>query len=509
MKLSKLVEYAQVSIGQGAPQTAADFSTEGDPFIRAGSLETLTSGGSIDSLEFISKDSAKKNKLKLYPANSVVFAKSGMSATKDRVYKLTRPCYVVSHLAILTPGEITHPDYLRLVIQKYKPSTLIKDSAYPSIKQSAIENFKLPFPPNEDQIRIATILTRAEKLITKRKKSIKALDELLKSTFLEMFGDPVRNEKGWEKKALKFFGQIITGNTPSRNDENNYSSNFIEWIKTDNIVVDKTFLTTATESLSEIGLNKARFVTRGALLVACIAGSVKSIGRVAIADRQVSFNQQINAIQPNEKVDSFFLYWLFKMSKLYIQNHATKGMKKILTKGDFEKIVMILPPLPLQNQFAAIVEKVESLKTKYTQSLTELENLYGSLSQRAFKGELDLSKVPIEKEKQIADLHGEVKETSSMTAEQSASNEPSASKKYSEEELIKIIQSLAGKTFSFDSLMTELEKASFEEPPQYEELKNQIYKMLEGPNPLLTQTLVDIKKESGEVKKEIVLSVNK
>jgi len=57
--------------------------------------------------------------------------------------------------------------------------------------------------------------------------------------------------------------------------------------------------------------------------------------------------------------------------------------------------------------------------------------------------------------------------------------------------------------------MTELEKASFEEPPKYEKLKNQIYKMLKGPNPLLSQTLVDIKKESGAVKKEIVLSVNK
>ena len=56
---------------------------------------------------------------------------------------------------------------------------------------------------------------------------------------------------------------------------------------------------------------------------------------------------------------------------------------------------MILPPLSLQNQFAAIVEEVEILKARYTQSLNELENLYGSLSQRAFKGELDLSKVPV------------------------------------------------------------------------------------------------------------------
>jgi type I restriction enzyme S subunit len=70
-------------------------------------------------------------------------------------------------------------------------------------------------------------------------------------------------------------------------------------------------------------------------------------------------------------------------------------MKKILTKGDFEKITMIKPPVNLQNQFASIVEKVEIIKTRYQQSLTDLEYLYGALSQKAFKGELNLSRVPL------------------------------------------------------------------------------------------------------------------
>ncbi|BDI03969.1 hypothetical protein CATMQ487_09390 [Sphaerotilus microaerophilus] len=82
-------------------------------------------------------------------------------------------------------------------------------------------------------------------------------------------------------------------------------------------------------------------------------------------------------------------------------------MKKILTKGDFEKITMIKPPFELQNQFAVVVEKVEALKSRYQQSLTDLEALYGALSQQAFKGELDLSRVTlpatsIEGEKTVA-----------------------------------------------------------------------------------------------------------
>lgn len=294
------------------------------------------------------------------------------------------------------------PEYIfygiNLHLAKIERNTAFVTVKHISSKQ--IKEIKFPFPPLEDQIRIANILSKAEALISQRKESLRLLDELLKSTFLEMFGDPVRNEKGWEKLTLKEFGKIITGNTPPRNDDDNYSSNFIEWIKTDNIESDKLFVTKATEYLSESGAAKARFVDKGALLIACIAGSIESVGRAALTNRRVSFNQQINAIQPSEDISSYFLLWLFKISKLYIQNHATKGMKKILTKGDFEKIIMINPPLKLQTQFAHIVEKTEALKAYYQTSLQELENLYGSLSQKAFssagasaqagKGELGL-----------------------------------------------------------------------------------------------------------------------
>lgn len=273
---------------------------------------------------------------------------------------------------------------------------------FPEVKRTSI-----PLLPLNDQIRIAHLLGKADGMIAQRKQHLQQLDDLLKSVFLDMFGDPVRNEKGWDRPELKAFGKISTGNTPPRNEPANYDGDFIEWIKTDNITGDAVFVTPATEYLSEVGAKKARTLTTGALLVACIAGSVESIGRAALTDRTVSFNQQINAIQPSKDVNSMYLYGLFKLSRAYIQSHATKGMKRILTKGDFEKITMIKPPFEIQNQFAAIVEKVEALKSRYQQSLTDLEALYGALSQQAFKGELDLSRValpaaPIEGESPVA-----------------------------------------------------------------------------------------------------------
>lgn len=256
------------------------------------------------------------------------------------------------------------------------------------INRKSLEHLEIPEISITEQKKIADLLSKSENLITQRKESIRLLYELLKSTYLEMFGDSMTNRKKWDKIELKYFGKIITGNTPSRSNAEYYSSNFIEWIKTDNITIENTYITKSVEYLSETGLHNARTVDNGALLVACIAGSIESVGRAALTNRKVSFNQQINAIQPNVDMSPLFLYWLFKTSKKYIQDSASKGMKKILTKGEFENIKMVKPPFILQTKFAQIVEKVEALKTQYQSSLKELENLYGNLSQRAFNGEL-------------------------------------------------------------------------------------------------------------------------
>ena len=292
-----------------------------------------------------------------------------------------RVCKIISKNDLIKQNYLFH--FLPSALNEIHRNTNFTTVKHLSTK--TIKEIQIPLPSLDEQIRIAEILTQAENLITQRKESILLLDELLKSTFLEMFGDPVRNDKGWEKVPLKKFGDVITGNTPPRGDLENFSNDYIEWIKTDNIKEKKLYITKAIEFLSEKGLKKSRFVEKGALMVACIAGSIDSVGRAGLSKYKVSFNQQINAIQPNADVNSYFLYWLFKNSKKYVQNHSSKGMKKILTKGQFEKIVMIKPPIELQNKFASIVEKVETLKREYQESLKELENMYGVLSQKAFK----------------------------------------------------------------------------------------------------------------------------
>ncbi len=105
-------ECCQVFAGSSAPQDKAVFVSEGIPFVRAGSLENLCSGGSLDDCEQINREIGTKLKLRLAPAGTILFAKSGMSAMKDRVYCLPREAYVVSHLAGLIPSESVDSRYL-------------------------------------------------------------------------------------------------------------------------------------------------------------------------------------------------------------------------------------------------------------------------------------------------------------------------------------------------------------------------------------------------------------
>ena len=219
-------------------------------------------------------------------------------------------------------------------------------------------------------------------LISLRKQQLSKLDELIKARFVEMFGDPVSNPFNWLTAELGNRCEIITGNTPSRAEPENYGT-FIEWIKSDNINTPSTFLTEAQERLSEIGFQKCRFVESGSLLMTCIAGSLNCIGNVAVANRRVAFNQQINAITPTHD-NVLYLYWLMILSKPTIHRTINMALKGILSKSQLSLIKFPFPPLPLQNQFAAFVERVDQQKQTVQQSLEKLELMKKALMQEYF-----------------------------------------------------------------------------------------------------------------------------
>lgn len=246
-----------------------------------------------------------------------------------------------------------------------------------------LKEAQINYPSVETQFEIVSTLDGVTSIIEHRQQQLQKLDELVKARFIELFGDPVSNPKDWNVEPLGNRCGIITGNTPPRSEPENYGK-YIEWIKSDNINTPFTFITKAQECLSEAGFEKCRFVEAGSILMTCIAGSIDCIGNVAVTDRRVAFNQQINAIVP-EQDKVLYLYWLMQLSKPMIHRTINMALKGILSKSQLSEIVFPFPPITLQEQFAAFVEQTDKSKVAVQKALDEAQLLFDSLMQEYFK----------------------------------------------------------------------------------------------------------------------------
>ncbi len=276
------------------------------------------------------------------------------------------------HIWKMELSESVDRDYLYYYL--FHLSERIKSEGHGGIMihttKAEMEEREFVLPDLIHQKQIAELLSKVTTVIEMRKQELLKLDELIKARFVEMFGDPRSNPFGFDERMLKDTCKVVTGNTPSR-EVSKYYGNYVEWIKTDNIVSGLLNPTKATECLSEKGMEAGRIVERDSILMACIAGSIASIGRVCVTDRIVAFNQQINAVVP-EKYNVLFLYVLLQASKDYLVEDVNMALKGILSKSKLEEKKFIVPPIELQEQFAELVKQVNKSKLKKLREISHI-----------------------------------------------------------------------------------------------------------------------------------------
>ena len=265
---------------------------------------------------------------------------------------------------------------LQYAIQQYSKGITNRQR----IKEEVLLSFSIPLPSLEEQRRIVAVLDRADAIRAKRRQILADLDELPRSLFAEMFGE----ERADEVRVANCC-TIVTGNTPSRQHPE-YYGDAIEWVKTDNIT--ESGIETAREGLSEAGRLLGRVVPAGSLLMVCIAGSVRSIGRVAISDREVAINQQINALIPHRNVEPLYLLYVLKSQKQYLVSDISMQLKGILNKSKLGEKKIPLPPIELQKEFARRVEAIAAARAKVERALALDDELFAALQSRAFRGAL-------------------------------------------------------------------------------------------------------------------------
>lgn len=381
----KLKKIAKVLSGSTAPKDNEFSENNGKPFIRAGHLEELCNGKSLMELPKIEESVAQNRKMVLVPENTILFAKSGMSILKNRVYKTTHEAYIVNHLAAIICSNEIEPDYLYYFFRANPPSRLVLDSSYPSIRLSDIGEIDIDLPSKAIQKKISKLLKQAEEIIFKRKAQIEALDQLTQSVFLEMFGDPVTN-KTWERRLLKDIADVRDGT----HDSPKYVPSGYPLVTSKNIKNGKIDLSNVNYISEEdfININKRSKVDIGDIIMPMIG----TIGNPIIVDEQPNFAIKNVALIKfnNPLVVNIYLKYLLDSHYLdYILNKNKRGgTQKFLSLTDIRNMEIPLPPRDLQDKFSEIVKKVDSQKAILHKSLRELEKNFNSLMQRAFKGEL-------------------------------------------------------------------------------------------------------------------------
>lgn len=373
-----------VTAGGTPSRSRPDFYGGAIPWVKIGDM---LQGRILATEETITEVGLKNSSAKLLPADTVLVS---IFATIGRTAVLGVNAATNQAIAGITPHntELLLPQYLRRFLDSVVADLQSKARgvAQVNINSRILKSLEIPLPPIDVQREILSMLDRADALRVKRRQAIVSLEELAKSIFLEMFGDPMTNPQGWTKRSIAELGSVTTGNTPPRSDTYNYG-HYIEWIKSDNINPSEIIVSHSSEMLSEQGARLARIANPDSLLVTCIAGSPNSIGNVALTDRRVAFNQQINAFTP-QSINPLYAYMHLKVGKRLVQNESTGGMKGLVSKSRFGGIQLMVPPKAIQRSFADTFEQLTQHIDRGRESQTALDELFESLQASAFRWEL-------------------------------------------------------------------------------------------------------------------------
>ena len=293
---------------------------------------------------------------------------------------------IPANLAKVTP-DATKVDlgylhkWLTSVDAKRYLNSVASKTAQPALSLGKIKSLPLPMPPLAEQRRIAEVLDRAEALRAQRRAALAQLDSLTQSLFLDLFGDPYQNPKNWPQVRLDAICKLINGRAFKPED----------WEKEGLPIVRIQNLNDPTKPFnytSKPFAEKVR-VRPGDILFSWSGTPGTSFGCFRWRGPEGCLNQHIFNVRLNGDIDGefFICHMNLKLGELIGKAHGGVGLQHV-TKGMVDETMLMLPPIPLQREFARRVTAVEALKTAQRASLAELDALFATLQHRAFRGEL-------------------------------------------------------------------------------------------------------------------------
>ena len=302
--------------------------------------------------------------------------------------------WVNNHAHVLTAKDDLILEYLMYYLNYADLSLYINGATRGKLTKSSLNSIKIPLPPLDQQKKIAAILDAADAYRQKTKALIKKYDALTQSLFLDMFGDPVRNPKGWEVNFLKKTTTKIGSGATPRGGKQAYKKEGVSLIRSMN-VYDNRFKYKNLAFIDEDQAAKLKnvIVEKGDVLFNITGASICRSSVVPNDVLPARVNQHVSILRPiksiiTSKFLSRFLISKNVKTKLLGVGSGGGAVMEAITKEQLQNIEVIVPPIELQNQFADSVQAIEAQKAQAQASLAQAEDLFNSLLQRAFNGGL-------------------------------------------------------------------------------------------------------------------------
>ena len=367
--------------------------------------EHLNSDGGFDlqNMKYIDEVYFKSMRKGAIKVKGILIVKDGATTGKVSFVDTSFPfreAAINEHLfSLRVNAKLANSKYVFLYLKSpHGQKQILKDfrgAAIGGISRGFTEIATIPLPPLEDQIRIAHLLSKVEGLIAQRKQHLQQLDDLLKSVFLKMFGDPIANERGWEVGTLEDFCVRIvdcphstpiysegpTGNFCIRSSD--IANGFLDFRKT--FQVDDAIFTDRI---------KRHQPQLGDVVYSREGGRLGNAARI-IGTEKICLGQRMMLFSTNDQNQCEFLWALLESEsfKAKLQGLVGGGAAPRVNIKDLTKILVTKPPMVLQKRFAEIARKMDRSRRTYQLFVAEFELLFAMLSQQAFKGELDLTRV--------------------------------------------------------------------------------------------------------------------
>ncbi|NVJ98154.1 MAG: restriction endonuclease subunit S [Alphaproteobacteria bacterium] len=287
----------------------------------------------------------------------------------------------------------SHLPWLAYMMRHLRLNKLNKAAAVPGLNRNDAYGTKLLLPPIKEQRQIAAILDKADAVRKKRQQSLDMLDDFLRATFLDMFGDPHLNPRGWDVRELEEFSLIRSGVTKGRKlaGKETISLPYMRVANVQDGYIDVSDIKEIEIPISEV---KKFSLSKGDLLLT-EGGDPDKLGRGAVWNGQVNPCVHQNhifsvSLDQNVATPEFMSAQIgSSRGKRYFLKSAkqTTGIASI-NKTQLRAFPAFLPPITLQQKYKEIAISVRSRKEQCEKMLSEANDLFASLSQRAFKGEL-------------------------------------------------------------------------------------------------------------------------